>query len=128
MPQFRKQTLTTVLFGDPEIDSPTTVKSSYFIPIHVHDHGTLTGLFDDDHPQYLTDSRAADLFVALASQITDRTVGLNVGGGIGVYLRKDGVCLEFKTLVSGQGITITEDTVNHTIIISKDVGVNGGTY
>lgn len=34
---------------------------------HVHDHGTLQGLGDDDHSQYLTQDRADDLYQALGS-------------------------------------------------------------
>lgn len=37
----------------------------------VTDHGALTGLEDDDHPQYLTEDRADALYATLGSGVTD---------------------------------------------------------
>jgi hypothetical protein len=82
----------------------------------------LIGLYDDDHPIYLTDSRAIDLINDWALSWSSNLIGKNIGSGIGIYYRKNGNCLEFKSLLAGSGIVITE-TVNNEITISANLGV-----
>lgn len=124
----KNQTLRTTLIGDPVTESVTVVESDIFVPIHTHDHGSMSGLYDDDHPQYMTEDRAYDFMLAFYQQQDDRTQGENLGGGVGIFLNKNGATMRFKTLIAGDNVTFYEDQVAHTITISANKVTNGGTY
>ncbi len=79
----------------------------------VNDHGSLTGLLDDDHPQYLNEIRADLRYMG----ITWETVNKNLvaSGAVGV---KDPVTGLMQTITYANGIVKTftwnvDSTVNH---------------
>jgi len=53
----------------------------------------------------------------------EANIGINVGGGAGVYKDKSGIELEFKTLIAGSNITLTPGI--DTITISSSGGGDG---
>jgi len=72
--------------GSLTIDVAGTVSLDYALSAHVHDHGTDTGLGDDDHTQYLLASAATDraTFAARWTDLTDggaTTLHSHAGGG-----------------------------------------------
>ena len=64
MPHLTDQTITFTLFPSEPVGSDVVpdVSTDVFVSAHKHDHGGLVGLFDDDHPQYLTYDRGVQLF------------------------------------------------------------------
>lgn len=124
-------TITTVLRQTQEIHgrltdeqtiiAPSTNKPTWFVPIHTHKHSDLTGLLADDHPQYLTDERASDLFSALLSSfvIIDDT-----GQGKSIISQNRRGSVTLRTIIAGDNITIDEDVDTLTISAVLD----GGTY
>ena len=84
--------------------------------VGVTDHGALTGLSDDDHPQYLTPVRGDARYIASTRTLTagagltgggdlsaDRTFA--VGAGLGITVNADDVAL--ASSVAGNGLTYT---------------------
>lgn len=82
----------------------------------VTDHGALTGLSDDDHPQYLTPVRGDARYITVARTLTagagltgggdlsaDRT--FTVGAGYGITVNADDVAL--ASSAAGAGLTYT---------------------
>ena len=107
----------------------------------VADHGSLTGLSDDDHPQYLTEARhsAIDHSGVMSSVVLDDISNVNASSPTnGDFLRFDGsswindaVNLSSDTvgdyvqnLVAGTGVTITDNSgeaATPSISIGQDV-------
>ena len=58
-----------------------------------------------------------ELLISTAGEVNTAT---NTGTGAGVFKAKDGTQLQFKSLVEGNGVTITED--NNEITLSADAG------
>ena len=84
--------------------------------VGVTDHGALTGLSDDDHPQYLTPIRGDARYIPSTRTLTagagltgggdlsaDRT--FTVGAGYGITVNADDVAL--ASSVAGDGLTYT---------------------
>lgn len=84
--------------------------------VGVTDHGALTGLSDDDHPQYLTPVRGDARYIPSTRTLTagagltgggdlsaDRT--FTVGAGYGITVNADDVAL--SSSVAGAGLTYT---------------------
>ncbi len=84
--------------------------------VGVTDHGALTGLGDDDHPQYLTPVRGDARYITSTRTLTagagltgggdlsaDRT--FTVGAGYGITVNADDVAL--SSSVAGAGLTYT---------------------
>ena len=129
MANLGNQVIQITLFGDSVEPIPNHVQSYLYVPHHIHNHNELSGRFDvDAHPQYLTEALAGALFIELSKQLSDPTVGNNLGSGAGVYAQKTGFCLEFKSIVEGNNVTIVEN--NDTITINSVGGGDsfGGTY
>ena len=118
--------LTTKWYVDDEI---ATLSGSIIL-----DHGNLTGLLDDDHPQYVP-TNASRGFTATVSGI-DPTLGYhlatkayvdtlsgtgevntasNLGGGTGIYAQKIGADLQFKSLVGAGTVGLSSDSTTITI-------------
>jgi hypothetical protein len=56
-------------------------------------------------------------------RIDDKTEGANVGSGIGVFYRRDGYDLQFKSLTtSGNTLTITDNTTSVNIDLASGIG------
>lgn len=118
--------LTTKWYVDDEI---ATLSGSIIL-----DHGNLTGLLDDDHPQYVP-TNASRGFTATVSGI-DPTLGYhlvtkayvdtlsgtgevntasNLGGGTGIYAQKVVADLQFKSLVGAGTVGLSSDSTTITI-------------
>lgn len=121
MPNLRSQTIITNLVGDPKVESLTVAKSNIWVPDHTHDISTLTGLGKDVMQQYLTENRAFDFIESWWDSTPDKTEAENVGNGIGLFITKNGSILRFKTILAGDNISITEDTIAGTITIGADL-------
>lgn len=120
------QTITGVLFDDKEITSPevASVKNTYFVPYHSHKHSELTGLLNDDHPQYLTDQRGIDLFNTLVKTIEKLNVG-SAGDGVSIVSSTDGDSVTLRGILAGAGIVVE---VNGDDIVISVGDIDGGTY
>lgn len=57
--------------------------------------------------------------------IADPTTASNVGTGSGLYKQKTGVNLEFRSLVAGSNITLTQNTNDVTIAASGSANITG---
>jgi len=88
MANLGNQTIVITMFGDPATGSPTHVQSYLYIPPHVHQLVDLAGRYEDVLPQYMTEDRAANLFIDLSRQLLDNTTVTNIGGGSGLYYNK----------------------------------------
>ena len=65
------QVIHTTLSGNRLINEPVTVvKSDIWVPDHTHNIGSLSGLYTDHSPQYMTAERASDLFNVLIEGVT----------------------------------------------------------
>jgi len=80
----------------------------------VTDHGALTGLGDDDHPQYLTPVRGDARYITSARQVIAGN-GLTGGGDLSADRT-------FNVGVSGLGLGVGADAV--TLTSSSDVGTS----
>jgi hypothetical protein len=54
-------------------------------------------------------------------RIDDKTEGANLGSGVGIFYRRDGYDLEFKTLTSSN-LTITDNTTSVNFELASGVG------
>ena len=124
MANLGNQTITITLFGDPVTGSPTHVQSYLYVPSHVHQLNDLAGLTEDVLPQYMTEARAADLFLDLSNQLIDATTASNLGSGNGLFVSKIDDVLRFKSLIAGTNITFVDD--GESITISSAGGTGGG--
>lgn len=128
MPNLSDQTIVLNLSGSP-IDNTTP---PLLIPCHSHRHKELSGLGEDDHPQYLTVDRGISLFTDLFG--LNPTEGQNIGTGVPIFQNKEGITLKFKTIVPGNNVIISEqeDTITIESIASGGGGgggpVDGGTF
>jgi hypothetical protein len=94
----------------------------------VTDHGDLSGLFDDDHPQYLTPVRADVRYLTASRQVIAGSgltgggaltadVTLNVGAGAGITVAADAVALATPSTLH---VSSTNDTIGgHTHAITS---------
>lgn len=55
------------------------IETNFSTTAHTHDHGTLTGLGDDDHPQYLKESEYTAKGVVLVASGAGTPVAVTVG-------------------------------------------------
>lgn len=97
------RSLVTVL---EEQVNPAAVTGS--VIVGVTDHGSLTGLGDDDHPQYLTDTRGDARYVQAAGDVMSGPLGFIVGGSTGVLgiVADPGEGGDVLELSSAEGVAI----------------------
>ena len=102
----------------------------------VTDHGALTGLSDDDHPQYLTPVRGDARYIPSTRTLTagagltgggdlsaDRT--FTVGAGLGITVNADDVALTTPGTLTVS--STNSSTGNHTHAITTSSDVSAGT-
>jgi len=118
--------LTTKWYVDDEI---ATLSGSIIL-----DHGNLTGLLDDDHPQYVPTNAsrgftatvsgidptldyhlATKAYVDTLSGTGEVNTASNLGGGTGIYAQKVGADLQFKSLVGAGTVGLSSDSTTITI-------------
>lgn len=99
----------------------------------VTDHGALTGLADDDHPQYLTPVRGDARYIVSTRQViagagltgggdlsADRT--FTVGAGLGITVNADDVALTTPGTLTVSSTNSSTGSHTHAITASSDVG------
>ena len=101
--------------------------------VGVTDHGALTGLADDDHPQYLTPVRGDARYIPSTRLLTagagltgggdlsaDR--GIAVGAGAGITVNADDVALTTPGTLTVSSTNSSTGSHTHAVTASSDVG------
>lgn len=66
----------------------------------------------------LTKDLATNNIVISASNVGEANIGQNIGTGEKIYFGKSGVALQFKSITGTNGITVTHNAGNNTLVIS----------
>lgn len=99
----------------------------------VTDHGALTGLSDDDHPQYLTPVRGDARYITALRQVIAGTgltgggalsadVTLNVGAGLGITVNADDIALTTPGTLTVSSTNNASGSHTHAITSSSSPG------
>lgn len=115
-----------------DLSSNITAVSAVGTP-GVTDHGALSGLFDDDHPQYLTPVRADVRYLTASRNIIAGSgltgggaltadVTLTVGAGLGITVNADDVALTTPGALTVSSTNSSTGSHTHAITSSSNPG------